>query len=290
MSIDGVLIVKNQCNTVGMAIESVAHVVDKFYIVDNNSSDRTRDVIEETVDRLGFPSRVETRPGDHGKLLVEVMNQWVESDFALRVEGDQVHFPDRLERMIEQREKGKTVKYSSRCIQNRLDLQNKHHPTNAPHPMIYDADIPLERRALLFWPRQDTPNKHFSEPINVNVAIHRPIYRLMRWHRTGGYGGGGKWWNRPIDDPPSIPDRFEVSEVDPPYKNHFSMREYMRLLRERGKGSIQWDGDTLAEVAEKFVEWDTQNHTEPYEGEYPPLLQDFIEKHGYDGLEDYCPI
>lgn len=289
-AITGVMLIKNQANTARMALESVAHVVEQFHLIDNMSRDRTRDVLESTVEDLGIPATIESRPGDAGDLMAELINDRVETRWALRVEGDQVHHPDRLVEILDHLKRGRTLCYQSRLIQNRLDLQNKHYPINPPHPLVYDAELGVRRRPGMIWPRQSNRKVTTLERVvNVNVRVQRPILRLMRWHRTGGYGRNGKWWNRPPTRE-EIPDLFTVPEVQAPYQEHFTMREYMRLLRERGKGSIQWEGDTFAEVAEEFMEWDTAENTEPYEGEYPPLLAEWIDEHGVTGFEEWCPL
>lgn len=289
-TVAGVLVVKNQANTVGMALESAAHALDELHLIDNMSADRTRDVMEATVKRLDIPARIHTRPGDHGRLLAELINEQTDAELALRLEGDQVYFPDRLEEVLSVAEPGMQIHVKSALIQGRLDRQNKEYPVNPPHPAIYDAEVGVVKHDGLIWPRQEAVDaKNAERVLNVNVRVRRPIFRLMRWHRSGGYAGGGLWWNRGPTDKP-IPDRFRVPEVEPPYQDHFTMREYIRLLRERGKGSMEWPGDTLEEAAEAFVEWDLEANTEPYEGEYPPLLAEWIDANGYGGFEEYLPL
>lgn len=286
--ITGVCLVKNQANTIGLSLESVSHVVDEYYVIDNGSTDRTRDVAESRLDDLGLPYEITSRPGNAGDLMKDLLDR--ADDYALRVEGDQIHFPDRIETLVSYRERGTTVSYCSRLIQNRLDRQNKYYPTNPPHPMIYDTTQEIIRPPGMIWPRAKNRNAVPYETVgNVNVRVQNPLLRLLRWHRTGGYGNNGKWWNRP-PTAEEIPDRFLVEEVETPYEDHFTIREYARLLRERGKGSIQWEGDDLQEVAENFVEWDTRENTEPYEGDYPPLLAEWIADHGYTGFENHLPI
>lgn len=277
----GVMVVLNQAETVDLAIESVAPFVEEFHVVDNGSEDRTRDVVEETLDRLDLPGTVETRREFPGEIVADLINEKAE-DYAIRVEGDQIFYRDRLRGFLDSARRGTTVHGASVLLQNRYDRQNVDYPTNPAHAMIYDARAGVQRIEGKIWPiHRGSDSFPYDEPVSINARVNRPLFRLLRWHRTGGYGTNLAYWNR--YDGTEVPEDFRVPEVDPPYRDKFTEREYARLLRERGKGTAgKWEGDTLPEVAEAFVEWDTHANTVPYEGDYPDLLEQRIENHGYE--------
>lgn len=272
--ITGVCIVNNQFPTISLAIGSLSEVCKNFVIIDNESDDGTLSEIESARDDLDLNADIYVESGNAASILFRYLENI--DGFAFRFEGDQIFFRDRTLDALEYRDSRLTVNTKSIMIRNRYDLRNSNYDTNAAHPTIFDADSEFKMRPNIQWPRGDYGgSKSLQRPISVNCRVNTPEERLKRWHWDCW-----RWKDK------AVPENFRIEGVSQPYQNHMTLEDYVWKLRERGRGSSQWEGDSLREIGLNYLKWDTENNCRPYDGEYPEVLERHIEEFGCSGVVD----
>lgn len=264
MTVTGVLVCKNQAHLLHLAIESSRHVCDEYILIDNNSIDDTYGAMETIAERIGVPTTVEQHEGYYPPILSDAMNR--ADDIALRLEGDQVYDPDRLEDCVDTLLPGRQVNAKVWLMRARFDLMHNGNPFNAPHPVVYDATRPLGVADPYKIPRGlDHIREEYPEPIGVNIRVNGPVERILRWSRQG-------WFNRPGK---SLSEKWQIEGVERPYSEYMTHEEY--IFRLQGSEAIPWEGNTLEEIGEKMIEWDIETNCTDYDGPYPPALRSFLD-------------
>lgn len=281
----GALVVRDQAHLVRLTIESSMDVVDDYYVIDNESEDDTRDVLYETVADNDLAMTYARRDGYAGKLFLDILNDLDGEGYALRLEGDQVYFPDRLRALRERAAPKTTAAARVAMLRNRFDLMNKEHPVNAPHPTIYYCDGTHEMVDSKLWPRSKYHPRVYPHGgeltdhiLGVNCKVMTPAERIKRWHRAAWW----RWGSREVDE------KFRLDGYDRPYQEHMTLERYVWLLREQGRGSLiePWGADeaaTLDELGRRLIEWDIEHNCVPYTWEYPPRLEQHIDEVGMGG-------
>lgn len=267
MTVTGVLVCKNQAHLCRMAVESSRHVCDEYILVDNDSMDDTYGALQAIAEDLDVPVTVEQQAGYYPPILEDVMGRV--DDVALRLEGDQVYLPDRLQECVDLALPGRMVNAKVWLMRSRFDLQNTSETFNAPHPMVYDASRPLRTRGALKIPRgMDHHRVVYPDPVGINMRVNGPVERILRWVRQA-------WYNRPQK---SLHQKWQLDDYTRPYDQHMTQEEFVFALQEPGEEPVPWEGDTLREIGERFIEWDITNNCIPYEGPYPPALREFLRR------------
>lgn len=272
--VTGVCIVRNQEPTISLAVESLSGICEDFVLIDNDSTDGTLSEIRKS----DVEKRVVSRKGNAANILYEEISKV--DGYAFRFEGDQIFFEEKTKEVLEYRDREKTVNTTCIMIRNRFDFRNSNYDTNAPHPTVYDASTGFVLRDSLQWPRGDySASRSVQEPIALNCRVNTPEERLKRWHWD--------YW-RWSDEP--VPENFCLEEYPQPYQDYISLEEYVWELRERGRGSSQWEGDSLREIGINYLKWDTEKNCRPYDGKYPVVLKRYLDEHGMcgsiDGLDE----
>lgn len=269
MTVTGVLVCKNQAHLCELAIESSRHVCDEYLLIDNDSMDGTFDRLEALAADLDVPATVEQQAGYYPPILEEAMNR--ADDIALRLEGDQVYYPDHLEAAVDMVLPGRVVNARVWLMRTRFNRQNSSETYNAPHPVIYDASRPLVTPDPLKIPRgADHVSTDYPEPIGINIRVNGPAERILRHVRQA-------WFNRPGK---SLNRKWQLDGYERPYSQHFTQEEFVFALQAKaGSDAVQWAGDTLEEIGQNHIEWDLKHNCIPFEGAYPPALKRFLREH-----------
>lgn len=263
MTVTGVLVCKNQAHLAHLAVESSKHVCDEYVFIDNDSIDGTYEALGEMADALDVPATVEQQAGYYPPILEDALNR--ADDVALRLEGDQVYFPDALEACVETVLPGRQVNAKVWLMRARFDLMHNGNPFNAPHPVVYDASKRLAVEDPYKIPRGiEHTRLEFPMPIGINMRINGPEERIRRWARQG-------WFNRPGKP---LSEKWQIDDVPRPYSEHMTQEEYIFELQ--GGEAIPWEGDTLEAIGERLIEWDVETNCTDYEGPYPPALRSFL--------------
>lgn len=297
----GVLVVKDQEHLVRLVLETSRHVMDRYHVVDNCSTDDTVAEIERATDDFDLDLYLETREGYAGRLFLDAMQEYP-GDYAFRLEGDQAYFDRHLEAAVKTAGPGINVSCQVYMLRNYCHLMNKEFNVNAPHKTIYPVDGTNRMVDGKLWPRSAehrtlNPSTRFHDdetamegarPIGVNVKVLSPAERVKRWHRPAWWHWGE--WTDGLGGINQVggvtPDKFRLRDYEMPYREHMGLEDYVWLLRNRGLGSAaapwgQGDVASLDALGRAYIDWDVRQNCSFYPFDYPTPLSDLILDRGY---------
>lgn len=283
-TLTGVLVVKNQAHLVHLPLLSSMGVCDDYLVIDNMSDDRTAEVVDRVAAAHDLDVDLRRCSGYAGRLFLDALGEC--DEYAMRLEGDQCYYRPRVAAMRAEARPGTSLNARAWMVRGYLELMNRAHPRNAPHPIVYYCDGSNRMIDGKLWPRSPhhQPITYGPTPISVNVKVMPPAQRVKRYHRAC-------WWRWGDRD---IPEHMRLDEYDMPYQESLSLTEYIWRLRERGKGSAttewgQGDFDTLTALGEALIDWDTRRNCSFFPAPYPDYLEADIRAGRFDRYLLGCP-
>lgn len=226
-SVAGIMCTWNESRMAPLAIESIQDFVDELIVVDNDSTDGTREVIKETADRFHLDTVIYNKPDlrlRHARLFAI---KQTDCDWLLICDGDEVFHTDGPNSIENLREYMDTPNQLVRSPMRYLYLDLEHTHLNRvelpPHKTLYPNDETIEQ-----MPEQrDLPaysggsvSLDYPMKFNCGVKDHERIYlREKVWYE----------WSKEVETDLSIREyakqKFDLDTLDEMVANFIESRK-----------------------------------------------------------------